>query len=192
MIFLLLLNHLLNADAKSYRAYATDDAYHFNVNGYGLRAQLYNGNRLGIRGPRFSRIWDLPLDANTKLAKTFRKGPVFQVFVPRIKPPKLEGGEVPRGTTVHFAADHVCATFDGSEPVCGDPCEHGTLLKDFVVSEDEVILKIKTCQTSHEPETVIFHAFDADITTIEEGYEYPPEVIGEHGWFDRHGNERPY
>lgn len=190
-IILLLLQSSTTA-AKSYDAYATDDAYHFDVFGYGLKAQIYKGRRLGIRGPRFSRIWDLPDDANAKLARTFKKGNVFQVFIPKFKPRKLQGGEVPRGTTVHFAASHVCATFDGSEPVCGTPCKHGNLLKDFVVSEDEVVLKLKTCQLNNQPETVIYHAYDTDITNTEEDYEYPPEIIGKHGWFDRHGNERSY
>lgn len=193
MVYIFILFLLFGSSAAvQYNAYAADDAYHFNVVGYGLRAKIDHQNRLKIYGPRFSRVWSLPHDANIKTARTFRKGNVFRVSVPRITVPKPEGGEVPRGTTIHFAADHVCATFDGSEPVCGKPCQHGQLLKDFVVSEDEVILKLRTCQANLPSETVIYHAFDPDIIMSEESYNYPDEIVGKHGWFDRHGNERPY
>jgi len=188
---ILLVTFLSTVAAKSYNAYRTDDAYYFNVGGYGLKATLDDHRRLKIYGPRFSRIWSLPTDADTKHARTFRNGNVFQVVVPRFKTPNLTGGEVPRGTTINFTTDHVCATFDGSEPECGHPCEHGKILKDFVISEDEVIVKLRTCKADVSVETAIFHAFDTDIE-VEDSFEHAPEVIGEHGWFDRHGDERPY
>jgi len=122
---------------------------------------------------------------------------MFTVVVPRFRNPILGGGEVPRGTTVNFATDHICATFDGSEPKCGlTPslkCEHGDILKDFVVHDDEIILKLRTCKADIPADTIIYHAYDTDIDVIE----IPTEKLsygeyGIYGWFDRHGIERNY
>lgn len=195
-----LLILLCAADAfgtyKRYKAYNTPTAYVFNVLGSGYRASISDDNVLMIRSPRFQRKWNLPLDSDKNKARFFNSNGMFRVIIPRISNPKLSGGEVPRGSTIHFASDHVCATFDGTEPICGRPCENGSLLKDFVVYNDEVVLKLRTCRQVNQPtDTIIYHAYDTDVETSE-CIDEPPEIIEENpdakGWFDIYGVERPY
>ena len=181
---------------EQYKSFKTSKAYIFQVNGRGFKA-LINKKSLKIVSPFFQRRWHLPNDCDIPNAKTFRDQGLFTVVVPRFRNPELEGGEVPRGTTIRFASDHVCATFDGSEPLCGSTtstkCKHGKLLKDFVVHDDEIILRLRTCKANIPPDTVIYHAYDTDVDVIE----MPDEQIstednGIYGWFDHLGIERNY
>lgn len=193
-MILLLLSLLASAAAKNYNAYVTLNSYHFDVLGYGYRAHIDEERHLTIRSPYFHRKWALPLDASVENANVFNDGGIFKVVVPRIKTPSLAGGEVPRGTTVRFKADHVCATFDGTEPICGNPCKNGKNLNNFIVSEDEVIVKLRTCKAAVPPKTTIYHAFDPDVQVQEvqdDVLETKDSFVGR-GWLDRHGNERPY
>ena len=195
VLFLLMLSGVA-CGIQSYKAFKTSKAYVFHMNGYGYRA-LINKKSLNIISPHFNRKWHLPDDSDISNAKTFRDGGLFTVVVPRFRNPELEGGEVPRGTTIRFASDHVCATFDGSEPLCGSTpstkCEHGKLLKDFVVHDDEIILKLRTCKADIPSDTVIYHAYDPDVYVTEIiNEDLPIYENGIHGWFDRHGIERNY
>tara|TARA_B110000908_G_scaffold172730_1_gene242474 strand:- start:24836 stop:25432 length:597 start_codon:yes stop_codon:yes gene_type:complete len=192
----LLIFLALVGGSQTYKAFKTSRAYIFNVYGSGYRAQIKKDS-LRIFSPYFQRRWNLPDDCDTTNAKTFRDEHLFTVVVPRFINPTLEGGEVPRGTTVRFASDHVCATFDGSEPICGptteEKCKHGDILKDFVVHDDEIILKLRTCKANIEPDTVIYHAYDMDVDVIEmPNEEMSIEDYGIYGWFDYLGNERKY
>lgn len=194
MFILLFCLLLTNAAAGNYNAYVTPNSYHFNVLGYGYRAHVDEKRHLTIRSPWFHRKWALPLDANIENVNAFHEGGLFKVIVPRIETPNLSGGEVPRGTIVRLKADHVCATFDGTEPICGNPCKNGKNLSNFIVSEDEVIIKLRTCKANVAPKTAIYHAFDPDVE-IQEVYDNIPEITDSYnarGWLDRHGNERPY
>lgn len=180
----------------TYKAFKTSRAYVFNVYGHGYRAQIKKDS-LRIFSPYFHRRWNLPDDCDITNAKTFRDEQLFTVVVPRFINPTLKGGEVPRGTTVRFASDHVCATFDGSEPICGptieEKCKHGNILKDFVVHDDEIILRLRTCKANVAPDTVIYHAYDTDVDVIEMPNEQmPTEDNGIYGWFDHLGIERKY
>jgi len=192
MCLLLLILLVVRSTAKHlYNVYRTEEAYYFNVDGYGLHATIDNQKYLLINSPTFSRKWALPSDSHSEKARTFRKHGTFQVVVPRHKTHKLQGGEVPRGTTVQFGADHVCATFDGTTPECGNPCKQGQLLQNFIVTKDEVIVKLRSCNAQSTVSQAIFHSFDPDITIEDEVYTVP-EVVGRYGWFDRYGIEQEY
>ena len=193
MSLILLCILIINASAKNYNAYVTPNSYHFDVLGYGYRAHIDEERHLTIRSPYFYRKWALPSDAHIENANVFNEGGLFKVVVPRIKTPTLRGGEVPRGTTVRFKADHVCATFDGTEPICGNPCKNGKNLSNFIVSEDEVIVKLRTCKADVPPKTTIYDSFDPDVQVQEIQDDVPDrQEYSGGGWIDRHGNERPY
>ena len=175
----------------SYKVYKTEKAYYFNIVGYGMRADIRNKKYLVVNSPTFSRKWALPSDSDSDNARTMRENGVFQIVVPRHQQPKLSGGEFPRGTTIRFDSANVCATFDGSIPECGKPCKHGSILQDFVIEKDEIIVKLRSCMFDSPVSEVIFHSFDREIT-IEEEVSHPISDNNGSGWFDRHGIEREY
>ena len=195
MRLLFLLTFLTCSCAHRYESYMTDSAYHINVKGYGLVAQIVSANYLLVRSPNFYRKWSLPNDANIKKATSLRKNGLLQITIPKKSfYTKIEGGEVPRGTVVKFEADHVCATFDNSEPICLlSGCKNGIQLRDFTIQADDVVLKMKNCHSQNSiSQTFFYHSFDTDIFVEDEDFSWPENQKGKHGWFDRHGKERDY
>lgn len=178
----------------SYKVYKTEKAYYFNIEGYGIRANINNKKYLVVNSPTFSRKWALPTDSDSDNARTMRENGVFQIVVPRHQSPKLLGGGFQRGSTIKFDVDNVCATFDGSIPECGHPCFHGQLLQDFVLEKDEVVVKLRSCLFDSAVSEAVFHSLDHEIVIEEEVEEEISPILENSGsgWFDRHGIEREY
>ena len=203
MITLCLVSLFVTAvsSTRPYLVHRTSDEYVFKVHkSLGqLKARISETKTLHVYDDsvfrQFSRKWSLPDDADSRRATQHSEYHWFIIRVPRKKNPVLTGGEFERGSRIQLPAEHICVTFDGSHPRCGESrCEVGEHIDSFVVSEDEVTVRMIGCKSQYnQVQEAVFHSFDTDIE-IEDLPEDPHKEDNDGvGWYDvRLGKERYY
>ena len=185
-----------------YSVHRTSDEYVFKVHkSLGrLKARISESKTLHVYDEsvfrQFSRKWSLPDDTDFRRATTTMEPPWFTVRIPRIKFPDFNGGEVERGTRVELPAEHICVTFDGSHPKCGqhNKCKVGEHVDSFVVTEDEVTVRMIGCKSQYQwIREAVFRSFDKDVEIEDLPGDPHKEDTDGVGWYDvLLGKERYY